>query len=145
MNILENELYHFGVKGMKWGVRRYEDKSGHLTPAGKKRYDGYDSKPNKRSVSITSNGSKEEALKRVSDKNAKKFADRHRTGLRVAGAIFKSALMDTVTANVAASLTASGREGAAKALTTLETLGSWAMLGSNLGDIYLDVKAARQD
>lgn len=27
---------------MKWGVRRYEDKSGHLTAAGKKRYDGYD-------------------------------------------------------------------------------------------------------
>ena len=27
---------------MKWGVRRYEDKSGHLTAAGRKRYDGYD-------------------------------------------------------------------------------------------------------
>ena len=32
------ELYHHGVKGMKWGVRRYQTESGSLTPAGKKRY-----------------------------------------------------------------------------------------------------------
>lgn len=31
------ELYHWGVKGMKWGVRRYQNKDGSLTPAGKKR------------------------------------------------------------------------------------------------------------
>lgn len=33
------ELYHYGVKGMKWGVRRYQNKDGSLTPKGKKRYD----------------------------------------------------------------------------------------------------------
>ena len=32
------ELYHFGVKGMRWGVRRYQNKDGSLTPAGEKRY-----------------------------------------------------------------------------------------------------------
>lgn len=31
-------LAHHGIKGMKWGVRRFEDASGHLTPAGKRRY-----------------------------------------------------------------------------------------------------------
>ena len=32
------ELYHFGTKGMRWGARRYQNKDGSLTPAGKKRY-----------------------------------------------------------------------------------------------------------
>ena len=30
-------LYHWGVKGMKWGVRRYQNADGTLTEAGKKR------------------------------------------------------------------------------------------------------------
>ena len=30
-------LYHHGTKGMKWGIRRYQNKDGSLTPAGKKR------------------------------------------------------------------------------------------------------------
>lgn len=34
----ENELYHFGVKGMKWGVRRYENSGGSYTKAGVKRF-----------------------------------------------------------------------------------------------------------
>lgn len=33
-----NELMHYGVKGMKWGVRNYQYADGSYTPAGKKRY-----------------------------------------------------------------------------------------------------------
>lgn len=37
--IIGGELKHHGVKGMKWGVRRYQNTDGTLTNAGKKRYD----------------------------------------------------------------------------------------------------------
>lgn len=35
---LSDELYHHGIKGQKWGVRRFQNKDGSLTNAGKKRY-----------------------------------------------------------------------------------------------------------
>lgn len=37
------EIYHHGVLGMKWGVRRYQNKDGSLTPSGKKKYKANDS------------------------------------------------------------------------------------------------------
>lgn len=33
-----DELAHHGIKGMRWGVRRFQNNDGSLTPAGKKRY-----------------------------------------------------------------------------------------------------------
>ena len=36
--IKEDELYHHGIKGQKWGVRRFQNPDGTLTAAGRKRY-----------------------------------------------------------------------------------------------------------
>lgn len=34
----KNELCHFGIKGQRWGVRRYQNEDGTLTAEGKERY-----------------------------------------------------------------------------------------------------------
>jgi hypothetical protein len=35
---MSNELYHHGIKGQRWGVRRYQNEDGSYTRAGRKRY-----------------------------------------------------------------------------------------------------------
>lgn len=53
------ELYHHGIKGMRWGVRRFQNKDGSLTPAGKKRYSPEDlgRTPVQKGVSVKADGS----------------------------------------------------------------------------------------
>lgn len=35
---MKNELYHYGILGMKWGIRRYQNPDGSLTSKGKEHY-----------------------------------------------------------------------------------------------------------
>lgn len=40
--LTHSELYHHGIKGMKWGIRRYQNPDGSLTPEGERRYYSYE-------------------------------------------------------------------------------------------------------
>ena len=61
---MEDEFYHFGVKGMKWGVRRYQNEDGSLTSLGKKRDKMLSDRKTAKKHSTTSNMVKAEYSRR---------------------------------------------------------------------------------
>ena len=70
-----SELYHHGIKGQKWGKRRFQNPDGTLTKEGKARYKAYNKdykeyKTLNRHVSASQRHLKEEGvmLDRVRDK-----------------------------------------------------------------------------
>ena len=65
-NLNDNTLSHHGILGMKWGVRRYQNKDGSLTAAGMKRY-GYG--PN---GEIVKKGAIDKAFDRKAEKLSRK-------------------------------------------------------------------------
>lgn len=65
-----SELYHHGIKGMKWGVRRYQNEDGSLTAAGKARYGSGDESGQKLSR-------KEKKLNKYKEQQAINLVNRH--------------------------------------------------------------------
>lgn len=81
---MTDELYHFGVKGMKRGVRRYQNEDGSLTSLGKKRDKMLSDRKTAKKYSTTSNMVKaqysrrefEDAKTRLKLENQKKKSKR---------------------------------------------------------------------
>lgn len=68
-----NQLYHYGIIGQKWGVRRYQNKDGTRTPAGKKRDN---QEPAKSEDHMNSRMSKSKAPSGLSNDELRKLNER---------------------------------------------------------------------
>lgn len=73
-----SDLYHWGIKGMKWGVRRYQNKDGTLTPAGKKRYaeDGRDKDDQEQQAQNSSSKTRRQSISDLSDEELRTIVNR---------------------------------------------------------------------
>lgn len=109
MLVSEDELCHYGIKGQKWGIRRFQKKDGSLTPSGKERYNDDTTKKGKKSKPV-----------------------------RVAKAFVKSFGRDTVTGFATAALINHGYEGAGQVVAKVGGAVSWGMLAKDLYDIVKD-------
>lgn len=82
-------IQHYGILGMRWGIRRFQDKSGRLTSAGKKRYDDDPSNGKPGSSSKTTKTEKEVGDSFVERKLGIKLSDTQKkvlkTGAIIAG------------------------------------------------------------
>lgn len=71
---MEDILVHHGILGMKWGVRRYQNKDGSLTSAGKKRYSGDNTI--KETPQKTTEEPKKRSVKDMSDEELRREVNR---------------------------------------------------------------------
>lgn len=75
---MEDELKHYGIKGMKWGVRRFQNSDGSLTSEGRKRYSGNDLKEAQKKVDkgkAMVDGVKKTRVKSAEKQHEKKIKD----------------------------------------------------------------------
>lgn len=73
----DGELHHHGIIGMKWGVRRYQNKNGTLTAAGKKRYDKEVEKAKKEARILRNRQATANKLKKLEEMKAKNKAKKN--------------------------------------------------------------------
>lgn len=69
-------LCHHGIKGMKWGIRRYQNKDGSFTPAGEKRWAKKDARSDRDMRNL------EETAKKAGTAMQRhlEFMDKHKSG-----------------------------------------------------------------
>ena len=70
------ELYHHGILGQRWGVRRFQNPDGSLTEAGKKRYLKYDFSPDRKGYYISKRGQRKLGKEGMDLYNKKRETDK---------------------------------------------------------------------
>lgn len=89
--ISDSELLHYGIKGMRWGIRRYQNPDGSLTPAGRKHLEKADIKwAKKKTDKITAQA------KKASQKELDRYGDEL---LKLPGALKANGKLSAQTVN----------------------------------------------
>ena len=126
----KNNLTHAGIKGMRWGVRRYQNADGSLTPAGKKRYanqhEDYRRAHDKKSVKQMSDKELRERNTRLQmEKQYSDLSKKKGTGKKVVQAFVSTAGTLTAVAGAYATYKGLANKG-------LDKIGDWVVKGINL-------------
>lgn len=119
---------HHGIKGQRWGVRRYRNKDGSLTPAGRKRYrQDYDAIRNEKAASLVD----QTGIPLVDRYNRKAFEKSARNKL----SLLIKRIGERGISEIEEDIIAEGKAAAEKALREAERVN--AMLDLSIDDNYL--------
>lgn len=155
----EMYLAHHGILGMKWGLRRYQNKDGSLTPAGKTRYAGSSNPRHKPSSARKAAKQRAAALEKARKAKAEKktFEEARQKALRSGNATEVLKYKDSSTRvelqeaynristerllmEISAKETAKGKSQVDK---ILETADKWATRGSKAIEIWNKAKKVK--
>lgn len=78
--VCTDDLYHHGIKGQKWGIRRFQNPDGSLTEAGKARYsesEGTSSEEETQSTGSKLRTALSDSIARISAKRHEKYIKKH--------------------------------------------------------------------
>lgn len=123
-NLKPDELAHYGVRGQRWGIRRYQDSSGKYTDAGKKRASS-DSKKQENAAKI--------AERKKTMKNRRTLSDKELSDA-VGRLQLEKKLKDLTTEDISA--------GRSEASRMLKQIGTTAITTAATGVATYAVKAA---